>query len=123
MEISEDLWKRVDELRGKMSIRELAEKTGLGEGTLQTTRVMKSVPKTSTLYPIAKALNTSMEYLYAGKDVSDNYDTPIFRKISSSQDLIDICNALVCADKAEIEMIKRILQIDKPQQEPQQELF
>jgi transcriptional regulator with XRE-family HTH domain len=123
MEISEDLWKRVDDLRGKMSIRELAEKSGLGEGTLQTTRVMKSVPKTSTLFPIAKALNTSMDYLYSGQEAPDNFDAPIFRKLSSSQDLIDICTALITAEPAEIEIIKRILRIDKPKQEPQQELF
>ena len=122
MDISEDLWKRVDTLRGKMSIREVAEKAGLGEGTVQTTRVMKSVPKTSTLYQLAQALNTSMDYLYAGKEPTDNFDAPVFRKISSSQDLIDICNALITAEPAELEMIKRILRIDKPKQE-QKELF
>lgn len=80
------------------------------------------MPKMSMLYPMAKVLHTTMDYLYSGKDSPDDFDTPTFRKLSSSQDLIDICNALVNADKAEIEMIKRILQIDKPQQ-PQQELF
>lgn len=123
MDINEDLWKRVDLLRGKMSIRELSEKAGLGEGTVQTTRIMKSVPKTSTLFPLAQALNTTMDYLYAGKEATDNFDAPLFRKLSASQELIDICNALITAEPAEIEMVKRILQLDKPKQEPQQELF
>ena len=113
MEKSEELWARVDELRGRMSIRELAEKTGIGEGTLQTTRVVKSVPKTSTLYPLAKALGTTMDYLYTGKEPIDNYDTPLFRKLSSSQDFIDICEALIKADETEVEMVKRILHIEK----------
>lgn len=123
MELNEDLWQRIDDLRGKMSIRELAERTGIGEGTLQTTRVVKSVPKLSMLYPIAQALGTSVEYLYTGSNSIDGYDTPLFRKISASQDLIDICNALVKADKTEVEMVKRILQIDKPQPPAQEELF
>ena len=123
MDTSEDLWKRIDELRGRMSIRELAERSGLSEGSLQTTRCVKSVPKMSMLYPIAKVLHTTMDYLYSGKESPDDFDTPTFRKLSSSQDLIDICNALVDADKAEIEIIKRILQIDKPQPPVQQELF
>lgn len=123
MESSTDLWKRVDELRGRMSIRELSEKTGISEGTLQTTRVMKQVPKLSMLYPIAQALGTNVDYLYTGREITDSYDTPLFRKLSSSQDLIDICTALVDADKIEIEMVKRILRIENPTPPVQQELF
>ena len=123
MESSAELWKRVDELRGRMSIRELSEKTGISEGTLQTTRVMKQVPKLSMLYPIAQALGTNVDYLYTGKEITDSYDTPLFRKLSSSQDLIDICTALVDADKIEIEMVKRILRIDNSIPPVQQELF
>ena len=123
MESGEELWKRIDELRGTMSIRELSEKAGLLERSVQTTRCVKTMPKMSMLYPMAKVLHTTMDYLYSGKESPDDFDTPTFRKLSSSQDLIDICNALVDADKAEIEIIKRILQIDKPQPPVQQELF
>ena len=123
MESGEELWKRIDELRGKMSIRELADKAQLPERSLQTTRIVKTIPKMSMLYPIAKVLGTTMDYLYTGKECPDSFDTPTFRKLSASQDLIDICNKLVDADKAEIEIIKRILQIDKPQPPVQQELF
>ena len=113
MEVNEAVWQRIDELRGRMSIRELAEATGLKEGSLQTTRAMKSLPKLQMLYPIAQVLKTSIDYLYTGKEPIDNYDTPLFRKLSSSQDFIDICEALIKADETEVEMVKRILHIEK----------
>lgn len=113
MEINEAVWQRIDELRGKMSIRELAEATGIKEGSLQVTRINKTLPKLQMLYPIARALHTTIDYLYTGQEPTDNYDTPLFRKISSSQDLIDICNALVSTDKTDIELVKRVLNIDK----------
>ena len=42
MDYNEELWRRVDELRGRMTIRELAERSGVSEPSLQTTRAVKS---------------------------------------------------------------------------------
>lgn len=112
MDLNEELWKRVDELRGRMTIRELAEKAGLSEPSLQTTRAVKSQPKIQMLYPIAKVLGTTMEYLYTGER-EDWEDSLVFRKISSSQELFDIASALCKAEPMEVEMVSRLLNIKK----------
>lgn len=107
---SRALWDRVDDLRGRMSVRELAEKAGLNESSLQTTRACGTMPKLETLYPISKALGTTMEWLFAGDNITNNYDAPLFQKLSQSQDLIDICEALVStATQEDIMLCKRVL--------------
>ena len=111
-EVNEGLWRRVDELRMRMTIKELAEQTGISEPTLQTTRVNKSVPKLQMLYPIAKALGTTIEYLYTGEK-DDWEDNIVFRKIASSQQLFDIAEALTHAEPWEIDMVGRMLNIQK----------
>lgn len=110
-EVYADLWRRIDELRGKMSIRELAEISGIPEPSLQTTRLVKTLPKLQMLYPISKALGTTIEYLYAGEK-PDYEDDVVFRKLASSQDLMDIATRLTVADNVEIQMVRRLLCID-----------
>lgn len=112
MDYNEELWRRVDELRGRMTIRELAERSGVSEPSLQTTRAVKSQPKIQMLYPIAKVLGTTMEYLYNGER-EDWEDSAVFRKIASSQDLFDIASALCHAEPYEIDMVGRMLGIKK----------
>ena len=111
-DVNKELWMRIDELRGRMSMRELCERTGLSEPSMQTTRVMGTVPKVNTLYTIAKLLGTTMEYLYTGER-EDWDDSVIFRKMASSQQLMDIAEALCKADPVEIEMVGRLLGIQK----------
>lgn len=108
METAIEFWNRVDDLRGRMSVRELAERSNISEGSFQTTRAMKTLPKLPFVYSVAKALGTTVEYLYTG--IKEDYDDlPLFRRISASQDLIDICEALVCGTKEDIELVKRVL--------------
>lgn len=127
-------WNRVDELRGNMSIRILAEKAGISEKSLQVTRSLESLPKMQTVYPLAQTLGTTMEYLYAGIEKRKSKDereedpsigeekcpdnqiseNPIFQKIASSQLLSDITSHLASATPEEIEMVRRILNVPKP---------
>lgn len=109
-----ELWNRVDELRGKMSIRELAERSNVSEATLQTTRSLGTQPKLQLLYPLAQALGTTVEYLYTGKSNDSYPDNEVFRKISSSQLLFDITTKLAEATPEEVEMVRRVLEIPKP---------
>ena len=108
------LWNRIDKLRGSMSIRELSERTGILEGSLQTTRSLGTLPKMQMLYPIAQALGTTVEYLYTGIEENEYSDNPVFRKISSSQLLFDIVSKLADATPEEIEVVRRVLDVDKP---------
>lgn len=114
MEINRELWKRVDDLRGRMSIRELCEKAGLLENSVQTTRSMGTLPKLQMLYPIAQVLGTTVEYLYTGVEEEAYSDDPVFRKISSSQLLFDICARIANATPEEVEMVRRLLEVPKP---------
>lgn len=127
-------WNRVDELRGNMSIRILAEKACISEKSLQVTRSLESLPKMQTVYPLAQTLGTTMEYLYAGIEKGKSKDereedpsigeekcpdnqiseNPIFQKIASSQLLSDITSHLASATPEEIEMVRRILNVPKP---------
>ena len=111
-DVSKELWNRIDDLRGRMSMRELCEQLHLPEPSMQTTRVRGTVPKVSTLYSIARLLGTTMEYLYTGEREEWD-DSIIFRKMASSQQLMDIAEALCRAEPHEIEMVGRMLGIQK----------
>lgn len=109
-----DLWDRVDELRGRRSVRELAEESGIIEGSLQVTRASGTLPKLPMLYALSKTLGTTMEWLYAGENITETYDAPLFQRLSQSQDLVDICEALVStATQEDIELCKRVLGISR----------
>ena len=109
-ETSPEFWERVDELRGNMSIRDLAEKAGVSEPSLQTIRVMKTLPKIPITYAISLALGTTIEYLYTGvADEKIEDDVPLFKKIASDQNIVDICQRLVECDKMDIEIVRRVL--------------
>lgn len=110
----EDVWKRIDELRGDMSVRALSEKAGIPERSLQTTRYQETLPKLQMLYPLAQALGTTVEYLYTGVEEDEYSDNPVFRKISSSQLLFDIASKLADATPEEVDLVRRVLDIDKP---------
>lgn len=111
-EKNEGFWQRVDELRGRLTVREMAERTGISEQTLQTTRATKAQPKFQMAYPIAKLLGTTLEYLYTGEREEWD-DIVVFRKISSSQQLFDIAEALCHAEPWEVEAVARMLNIQK----------
>lgn len=66
------------------------------------------------LYPIAQVLGTTVEYLYTGIEESEYSDNPVFRKISSSQLLFDIASKLADATPEEVEVVRRVLDVDKP---------
>lgn len=110
---SRELWDRVDELRGEMTVKELAAKSGINERTLESTKSLGTLPKVQMLYPLARTLGTTMEYLYAGIEESEYSDNPVFRKISSSQLLFDITSCLANATPEEVEMVRRMLEIPK----------
>ena len=97
-----------------MSIKELSERTGILEGSLQTTRSLGTLPKMQMLYPIAQALGTTVEYLYTGIEEIEYSDSPVFRKISSSQLLFDITARIADATPEEVEMVRRMLEVPKP---------
>lgn len=110
----EDVWKRIDELRGRMPVRELAEKSGVNETSLQCARVNGTLPKLQFLYPVAKTLGTTVEYLYTGTDENNWKGDRVLEKVMSSQLLFDITARIADATPEEVEMVRRMLDIPKP---------
>lgn len=111
---SRELWNRVDKLRGEMTVKELAAKSGVNERTLESTKSLGTLPKLQMLYPLAQTLGTTMEYLYAGIEENEYSDNPTFRKIASNQLLFDITSRLANATSGEVDMVRRMLEIPKP---------
>lgn len=107
MDTNKELWERFDERRSEqgLGLVEFARVNGLSYDTLQAQYYSKSIPKAKTLYSYAKALKTTMDYLYAGETEEDE-DAALFRVIASDQELIDICNRLVTATKEERRFIR-----------------
>ena len=64
------IWNRIDSIRGGMSLNELAEKVGIKYQRIKEQRSSGRIPSADDIYRIAKGLNTTMEYLYAGEEIS-----------------------------------------------------
>ncbi len=63
-----DFWKRVDELRGKMTISEIGERTGVKEQRIKHLRSEVRYPKLEDCILIAEILNASIDYLVFGTE-------------------------------------------------------
>lgn len=63
-----DFWKRVDELRGQISLKELADMTGIRYSRIRDSRSLCRAPGIYDVVKISEALGVSMTYLVTGKD-------------------------------------------------------
>ena len=68
-ERSYQIWNRIDLLKGDISLNSLADKIGVKYQRMKEQRSSGRVPSADDLYRIAKALNSTMEYIYAGEGV------------------------------------------------------
>ena len=69
VERSYQIWNRIDLLKGDISLNSLADKIGVKYQRMKEQRSSGRVPSADDLYRIAKALNSTMEYIYAGEGV------------------------------------------------------
>ncbi len=56
-------WKRIDEIKGSMSIKDISELSGIPYGTLKNQRSRNIVPKMEDVFAISETLNVSMDTL------------------------------------------------------------
>ena len=70
VERSYQIWNRIDLLKGDISLNSLADKIGIKYQRMKEQRSSGRVPSADDLYRIAKALNSTMEYIYAGEGVA-----------------------------------------------------
>lgn len=65
-----DFWKRVDELRGHISLKDLSEMTGIKYTRIRDSRSLCRTPGLYDVIKISEALGVSVTYLVTGKDSS-----------------------------------------------------
>lgn len=66
-----EFWKRVDDLRGKLTISEIGERTGVKEQRIKHLRSEVRYPKVEDCILIARILNCSLDYLVFGTEALD----------------------------------------------------
>lgn len=63
-------WKRIDEIKGSMSIKDISELSMIPYGTLKNQRSRNIIPKMEDVFTISKVLDVSMDTLMPNKDAS-----------------------------------------------------
>lgn len=104
-EIARNFWTRVDELRGKMQLQELADKCGISFTTLRNQKSGKTLqlPKLIQSLLIAKALNTSVEFLVFGNESETTHYT---------RGVIEIADACMTATEEQLSVVRFALQLN-----------
>lgn len=65
-----DFWTRIDTIRGKKTLKEISENTGISLATIKTTKSLGRVPNLSNARKIAQCLGCSLDYLLT-EQISD----------------------------------------------------
>lgn len=109
-----DFWKRVDGLRGQISLKELAEMTGIRYTRIRDSRSLCRAPSIYDAIKISETLGVSITYLATGKDspmltpemifVRDNKAARLLiRKMMDNSTLLEALSTVVTlSDKSKI---------------------
>ena len=87
-------WRRVDDLRGDITLGELASVMGLKEQSLRAMRSKLRCPKADALSKLADRLNTSVEYLVNGAESKD-HDLPEVEFVRNSPEARSLIRAIM----------------------------
>jgi transcriptional regulator with XRE-family HTH domain len=94
-------WKRVDGLRGKRQLKEIAEAAEIDYTRIKNQRSDNRTPKLEDAYRLSRVLGCSLSFLITGVE-SDNI---------IPGNLLPIINALKTASEEDIHIVRRILRI------------
>lgn len=106
-EKSYQIWNRIDKLKGNLTLNGLAEKVDIKYQQMKEQRSSGRVPSAEDLYRISKALNTTMEYLYAG-EVAETASEEA-RLVDEDPDLQALVRA-VSRDRSLLRLLSGIIQ-------------
>ncbi len=75
-ELSFKLWQNVDRCRESYgyTLADLSSFTDIKEAKLKNWRTRMAIPQADELYRIARALNTTVEFLLTGQKMNETYD-------------------------------------------------
>lgn len=90
-EIARAFWNRVDIMRGKTQLNELAALCGMSFTTLrnQKSGSRQQLPKTLHAYSIANALKTTVEFLLTG-DTGSDFSSKLYHAYLKHPHVIDV---------------------------------
>ncbi len=101
-----EYWKRVDELRGKSSLVDVAKAMDIKEQSLRNMRSENRYPKLDATKKLARFLNTSVDYLMDGKPSEENTSSENYRYVlhvmDSTPGVADSLASLIKQLKGEI---------------------
>lgn len=66
-------WENLDRKKGKFTIKNLAEQTGIPYSRLKNQRSDTALPKIEDAYLLAKAIGVSVDYLLTGEEATQTY--------------------------------------------------
>ena len=100
-------WVRVDSLlrQRNINIGEMCLRTNISYNTLITQRTRKSIPKIEQLCDMAKALNTSLDYLVTGQEYQDE----LFAELQKDKELKDTCSKISLCSNEHLSIINTML--------------
>lgn len=104
-EFAFQFWQRVDELRGRETLAELAAAIGVRDQSIRAMRSQDRYPKIETMNVLASHLGTTVDYLMTGKD-SDVPKPPVVDARRKR-----IIQAVETASDLELTMVEKILGI------------
>jgi len=103
-------WCRVDEIRGKRELLEIATSSGIKYKSMLVQRSNTTFPKAQDLVALAKELHTSVEWLVSGESsIIQDYNLKI---IKNNQRLYGIAVEMVNASERQLVAMEEILKIN-----------
>lgn len=103
----ENFWNRFDAILSErgINLRVFSLVSGVPYDTMVTQRTRRSVPKLGQLIDMAKALDSTMEYMIMGTAVED----PLFTLLRENRKLKTIATRLTYCDQSQLATINMII--------------
>jgi transcriptional regulator with XRE-family HTH domain len=107
-----EFWNRVDFLRGKDKLTDIASTVGVDYELIRVQRSRHRIPSIKVCVKLAKVLNSTVEYLATGTAEPDHND-PLLNTVISNRQLYSIVSALSKMSSEKLEALSELLGISK----------
>lgn len=105
-----DFWNRIDDLRGKKKLTEIAEATGINYELMRVQRTRHRIPSLKICVILAKHLGSSVEFLATGKQAPGIYDK-VLNAVYGNHLLYSIVEELLRYDSSKLRSLADLLGI------------
>lgn len=105
---SRDFWNRIDDLRGKKKLTEIAEATGINYELMRVQRTRHRIPSLKICVMLANHLGSSVEFLATGKQSPGIYDK-VLNAVYNNHLLYAIAEELLKYDSSKLRSLADLL--------------